>query len=91
MSNNNDYALGYSEEEFRRLAAQAAFYEDLTEDVLRRAGLRPGMRVLDLSAAASGTCRCWRPASLGPTALCSASTALLRGSRSRNDGRRPWG
>lgn len=48
MSNNTDYALGYSDEEFRRLAAQAAFYEDLTEDVLRRAGLRPGMRVLDL-------------------------------------------
>lgn len=48
MSDTGDYPLGHSEAEIRRLAAQAAFYEDLTEDVLRRAGLRPGMRVLDL-------------------------------------------
>jgi ubiquinone/menaquinone biosynthesis C-methylase UbiE len=42
------YALGYSESEFKRLAMQGAFIRDLTEDVLRRAGLAPGMRVLDL-------------------------------------------
>ena len=42
------YALGYSESEFSRLENQGAFYRDLTEDVLRRAGIAPGMRVLDL-------------------------------------------
>lgn len=42
------YALGYSKQEFRRLALQGAFIRDLTEDVLRRAGLERGMRVLDL-------------------------------------------
>jgi ubiquinone/menaquinone biosynthesis C-methylase UbiE len=42
------YALGYSEREFRRLEMQGGFYADLTEDLLGRAGIRPGMRVLDL-------------------------------------------
>lgn len=42
------YALGYSEAEFKRLERQGAFLRDLTEDVLRRAGVRHGMRVLDL-------------------------------------------
>src|SRR5215813_14453376 len=48
MSDPHGYPLGYSAEEGRRLAAQAAMLEDLTLDVLRRAGLAPGMRVLDL-------------------------------------------
>ena len=42
------YALGYSKNEFKRLEMQGAFIRDLTEDVLQRAGLKPGMRVLDL-------------------------------------------
>src|SRR5262245_12330161 len=42
------YALGYSEREFRRLQFQSEFFRDLTQDVLRRAGLAPGMRVLDI-------------------------------------------
>jgi SAM-dependent methyltransferase len=42
------YALGYSDSEFRRLERQAEFFRDLTEDVLRRAGLAPGMHVLDV-------------------------------------------
>jgi ubiquinone/menaquinone biosynthesis C-methylase UbiE len=42
------YALGYSESEFRRLEFQGEFFRDFTEDVLRRAGIAPGMRVLDL-------------------------------------------
>ena len=40
--------LGETEAEFRRLEMQSAFIRDLTEDVLKRAGLRPGMRVLDI-------------------------------------------
>jgi len=42
------YALGYSPGEFKRLEQQAAFYRDLTEDLLRRAGIGAGMRVLDV-------------------------------------------
>ena len=47
-----DYPLGYSAQEAQRLEDQAARLQDLTEDVLRRAGLRPGMRVLDLGSGA---------------------------------------
>jgi SAM-dependent methyltransferase len=42
------YPLGYSDGEFKRLEQQGAFLHDLTEDVLRRAGIAPGMRVLDI-------------------------------------------
>jgi 2-polyprenyl-3-methyl-5-hydroxy-6-metoxy-1,4-benzoquinol methylase len=42
------YPLGYSESEFKRLELQGAFFRDLTEDVLRRAGVVSGMRVLDV-------------------------------------------
>jgi ubiquinone/menaquinone biosynthesis C-methylase UbiE len=42
------YVLGHSQGELSRLAQQGAFYRDLTEDVLRRAGIEPGMRVLDI-------------------------------------------
>ena len=48
LSESQDYPLGYSEREARRLADQGALLEELTADVLRRAGLRQGMRVLDL-------------------------------------------
>jgi len=48
MRESCGYALGYSEDEARRLESQAAFLEDLTADVLRRAGIASGMRVLDL-------------------------------------------
>ena len=48
MSESQDYPLGYSEQEARRLADQGALLEDLTEDVFRRAALRPGMQVLDI-------------------------------------------
>lgn len=42
------YALGYTKAEFERLELQGGYYRDLTSDVLRRAGLAPGMRVLDI-------------------------------------------
>jgi cyclopropane fatty-acyl-phospholipid synthase-like methyltransferase len=48
MSESCSYPLGYSEDEARRLASQSAFLEDLTADVLRRAGIGSGMEVLDL-------------------------------------------
>jgi 2-polyprenyl-3-methyl-5-hydroxy-6-metoxy-1,4-benzoquinol methylase len=48
MSDSGSYPLGYSEDEADRLASQGAFLEDLTADVLRRAGIGSGMVVLDL-------------------------------------------
>jgi SAM-dependent methyltransferase len=42
------YILGHEPDELDRLIAQARFFGDLTEEVLRRAGVGPGMRVLDL-------------------------------------------
>jgi ubiquinone/menaquinone biosynthesis C-methylase UbiE len=41
------YAMGYTDGELKRLELQASLMGHLTEDVLRRAGLEPGMRVLD--------------------------------------------
>ena len=46
------YVLGHSEDELRRLAMQAAFWGELTEEVLRRAGIRAGMHVLDIGSGA---------------------------------------
>jgi ubiquinone/menaquinone biosynthesis C-methylase UbiE len=48
MDQPKEYSLGYSDAEAQRLAKQAALFEDLTEDVLRRAGLLHGMDVLDV-------------------------------------------
>jgi len=48
MSKADEYPLGYSELEARRLAEQGAMLEGLTSDVFRRAGLREGMTALDI-------------------------------------------
>jgi len=45
---NENYALGYSEQEQRRLVLQSQFIEPLTRELFARAGLAPGMRVLDV-------------------------------------------
>lgn len=50
MSKAQDYPLGYSAHEAQRLTDQAARLEELTEDVLRRAGLQRGMHVLDIGS-----------------------------------------
>jgi SAM-dependent methyltransferase len=42
------YALGHADVEIQRLLLQARLYDDDTEHALRQAGLRPGMRVLDV-------------------------------------------
>lgn len=42
------YILGHSERELVRLERQAALFADLTRDILLRAGLEKGMRVLDI-------------------------------------------
>lgn len=47
-SDDTPYVLGHSERELARLERQAIFFADMTRDILRRAGLKPGMRVLDV-------------------------------------------
>jgi ubiquinone/menaquinone biosynthesis C-methylase UbiE len=46
------YILGHSEAEIIRLQTQAKILRPITERLLRRAGIRPGMRVLDLGSGA---------------------------------------
>ena len=53
MNDAHDYPLGYSDHEARRLAEQGALLEDLTQDMLRRAGLQHGMHVLDMGCGVS--------------------------------------
>lgn len=42
------YVLGHSNRELERLHRQAVLFADLTRDILVRAGLKSGMRVLDI-------------------------------------------
>jgi 2-polyprenyl-3-methyl-5-hydroxy-6-metoxy-1,4-benzoquinol methylase len=48
MTTLENYPLGYSEAEAKRLIEQGAMLEGLTNDLLSRAGLAPGMQVLDV-------------------------------------------
>lgn len=47
-----NYILGHSEDEIARLQTQATILRPITERLLRSAGIRPGMRVLDLGSGA---------------------------------------
>jgi SAM-dependent methyltransferase len=42
------YVMGYAEHELERLTFQARLLQPMTERMLRRAGIEPGMRVLDV-------------------------------------------
>jgi hypothetical protein len=42
------YVLGHVDTQIQRLMLQARLHHDFTEHALRLAGLRPGMRVLDV-------------------------------------------
>ena len=46
-ASNQEYVLGDTEWELRRLVSQSQLIGDLTEQVMRRAGIEPGMNVLD--------------------------------------------
>jgi ubiquinone/menaquinone biosynthesis C-methylase UbiE len=45
---DSTYVLGHTDVEVQRLLLQGRLYNDYTEHALRLAGLRPGMRVLDV-------------------------------------------
>lgn len=46
----SSYVLGHADVEVQRLLLQGRLYDDYTEHALRLAGLRPGMRVLDIGS-----------------------------------------
>ncbi len=46
------YTLGHADDEIRRLEEQGDYLRDFTRDVFVRAGLQPGMRVLDYGCGA---------------------------------------
>jgi SAM-dependent methyltransferase len=50
MSSSSTYVLGHADVEVQRLLLQARLYDNFTEHALRLAGLRPGMRVLDVGS-----------------------------------------
>jgi SAM-dependent methyltransferase len=52
LTPNSTYVLGHSDSELERLVRQAQFVGDLTAHVFQLAGLRPGMRVLDVGCGA---------------------------------------
>ncbi|MEB3983047.1 class I SAM-dependent methyltransferase [Mycobacterium sp. 663a-19] len=47
---DSTYVLGHADAEVQRLLLQGRLYNDYTEHALRLAGLRPGMRVLDVGS-----------------------------------------
>jgi ubiquinone/menaquinone biosynthesis C-methylase UbiE len=51
-TSSSDYALGHSQHELDRLISQGKFIGDLTEHVLRLAGITSGLRVLDVGCGA---------------------------------------
>ena len=59
------YVLRADPAELERLNVQSTYYRPATEDALRRGGLGPGMRVLDLGAATAAS-RSWPRQLVGP-------------------------
>ncbi len=51
-TDRSTYVFGHSQSELGRLAKQGTFYAAATEDVMRRAGIGAGMRVLDVGSGA---------------------------------------
>jgi SAM-dependent methyltransferase len=49
-TSNSTYVLGHADAEVQRLLLQGRLYNGYTEHALRLAGLRPGMRVLDIGS-----------------------------------------
>lgn len=79
------YVLGHTHEELARLEAQAELFEEPTEDILKKAGIGPGMRVLDIGCGV-GDVALIAAALVGPTGSVLAvdqSDAALATARAR--------
>jgi cyclopropane fatty-acyl-phospholipid synthase-like methyltransferase len=50
------YVMGHDDRERKRLAFQASILNPFTEQLLRRAGISSGMRVLDLGCGVGDLC-----------------------------------
>jgi hypothetical protein len=55
-TNASDYSMGHNERERHRLSAQAAILAPITEQLLRRAGVGSGMRIVDFGCGGSALC-----------------------------------
>jgi len=51
-ASNPEYVLGHRDEELQRLTLQAQYWGEATLDLLRQAGVAPGMRLLDIGCGA---------------------------------------
>jgi ubiquinone/menaquinone biosynthesis C-methylase UbiE len=54
VNHERNYPLGYTEAGFERLQSQGRFFRDLTEDLLRQAGIARGVPVLDIGSGVGG-------------------------------------
>ena len=52
VQSTRSYVLGHSDTELRQLERQGALYAEYTDDMMRRAGIGAGMRVLDVGCGA---------------------------------------
>src|SRR5262252_3435792 len=52
VTRHSDYALGHSEQELERLSHQGQVFAPFTRQLFEQAGMRPGMRVLDVGSGA---------------------------------------
>ncbi|WP_329034136.1 class I SAM-dependent methyltransferase [Streptomyces sp. NBC_00178] len=87
---SSDYLLSHSPTETDRLVLQARLYDPITEQVLRQAGIRPGMRVLDVGCGA-GDVSFLAAGIVGPTGAVTgvdAAADVLEVARSRAAARR---
>jgi ubiquinone/menaquinone biosynthesis C-methylase UbiE len=53
------YALGHSEQALERLSRQAQVFVSFTRQLLQQAGIRTGMRVLDVGCGSGDVDREW--------------------------------
>lgn len=82
-----DYVMGHTERERRRLLMQSAMFNPITADLLRRAGLTSGMQVLDLGCGAGDVTMLVAAmvGSSGRVVGLDADEAVLKVARSRAD------
>ena len=82
----DDYLLGWSEQEVTRLIWQGELFRPFTRRLLEEAGLKPGMRVLDLGSGA-GDVAMLAAELVGPEAIRVWRLYMVGGSLSFRDGR----